>query len=133
MTSRLFVYGTLRSDVCNSMFHLLAREATFVGRGQVQGRLFNLGGYPGLVLCHDHGSWVQGEVYALANPAETLTRLDDYERCGPNDPEPHQYERVEKDVLLESGANDRAWVYVYRGSTADTKQILSGDYLDEAP
>lgn len=49
MTNLLFVYGTLRKDVRNSMFHLLAREARFVGRARMQGLLFDLGDYPGLV------------------------------------------------------------------------------------
>ncbi|MGH9197662.1 MAG: gamma-glutamylcyclotransferase family protein, partial [Acidimicrobiia bacterium] len=66
MTRRgLFVYGTLRKDIRNSMFHLLAREATFVGGARAQGRLFHLGEYPGLVPSRAPGSWVHGEVYAL--------------------------------------------------------------------
>lgn len=132
MTSRLFVYGTLRKDTRNSMFHLLAREARFVGRAQVQGRLFHLGEYPGLVRSRDPGLWVHGEVYTLENPPENLARLDYYEGCGPNDPEPHEFERVEKDVVLESGERKNIWVYVYRGSTTDKKEILSGDYFKEA-
>ena len=114
------------------MFHLLARKARFVGRARVQGRLFHLGEYPGLVPSRDPGLWVHGEVYALENPPDTLARLDDYEACGPNDPEPHEFERVEKQVVLESGTRDNVWVYVYRGSTTDKKEISSGDYLKEA-
>ena len=132
MTSRLFVYGTLRKDSGNGVSHLLEREARFVGRARVQGRLFHLGEYPGLVPSRDPGLWVHGDVYALENPPDTLARLDDYEGCGPNDPAPHEFERVEKDVVLESGTRDNVWVYVYRGSTTDKKEILSGDYFKEA-
>ena len=102
-----------------------------VGRGRVPGRLFRLDGYPGLVLSGEPGRWVRGELYALEPPkelADTLTRLDDYEGCGPNDPRPHEYERVVLDVILESGGNESAWVYVYKGATANRQEILSGDY-----
>jgi gamma-glutamylcyclotransferase (GGCT)/AIG2-like uncharacterized protein YtfP len=132
MADRLFVYGTLRKDVRNSMFHLLAGEARFVGRARVPGRLLNLGEYPGLVPSTGSGGCVHGEVFALDDAARTLARLDEYERCGPNDPKPHEFERVEVEVLLESGAAVNAWVYVYTGSTTDKQEILSGDYSDEA-
>ncbi len=132
MTRRLFVYGTLRKDGGTEMFHMLAREATFVGRARMQGRLYQLGEYPGLVPSRDPGSWVHGEVYALDNPTETLALLDDYEGCGPNDPQPHEFQRVEHDVVLESGEKDRVWVYVYRGSVSGKQEIMSGDYFKEA-
>ena len=138
MLNLLFVYGTLRKDVLNSKFHILAQQTPIVrlvGRGRVPGRLFSLDGYPGLVPSGEPGRWVRGELYALEPPKElvgTLTRLDDYEGCGPNDPEPHEYERVVLDVTLESGANKSAWVYVYKGTTANRQEILSGDYAEES-
>ena len=118
------------------MFHMLAQEAhqvTFVGHARIQGRLFDLGEYPGLVLSCDPGLSVRGEVYALTNPLETLSRLDDYEGCGPNDTTPHEFERVERDVVLDSGAISKAWVYAYRGSTANKREIVSGDYSSKTP
>jgi gamma-glutamylcyclotransferase (GGCT)/AIG2-like uncharacterized protein YtfP len=132
MPSKLFVYGTLRKDNRNSMSQLLAGKARLLGRARMQGRLFDLGEYPGLVLSRDPDSWVYGEVYALDNPDETLACLDDYEGCGPNDSVPHEFERIRNDVILESGERDIVWVYVYRGSTAGKREILSGDYLKEA-
>ena len=110
---------------------MLAQESKFVGHARIQGRLIHLGEYPGVVPSGDPARWVHGEVYALDNPSETLSRLDDYEGCGPHDPEPHEFERVEKDVVLESGASDKAWVYIFRGSTAKKREILSGDYSKE--
>jgi gamma-glutamylcyclotransferase (GGCT)/AIG2-like uncharacterized protein YtfP len=132
MTDQLFVYGTLRKDSQNSMFHLLAREARFVGYGRLQGRLFHLGDYPGVVPSNDPNSWVYGEVYALDNPSETLARLDDYEGCGLNDAPPYEFERVKETIVLESGGRDTVWVYVYKGTTADKQEICSGDYFKEA-
>ena len=132
MTNRLFVYGTLRKDSWNSMFHMLARDARFVGYARIVGRMYCLGEYPGLVPSRDPGCWVYGDVYALENPPKTLALLDDYEGCGPGDPEPREFEGAEHRVVLESGAEDNVWVYVYRGSTTDKQEILSGDYFKEA-
>jgi gamma-glutamylcyclotransferase (GGCT)/AIG2-like uncharacterized protein YtfP len=132
MDDRLFVYGTLRQGDRGGMYHLLANRVRLLGTGRVRGRLFDLGAHPGLVPSPEAGSWVRGELHLLEDPAGTLVRLDEYEGCGPRDPEPHDFARVEQDVLLDSGEWSVAWVYVYTGSTADRLEILSGDYLDRA-
>ena len=136
MLDRLFVYGTLRKDVRNSKFQMLEQEAgevTFSGTARIRGWLFQLGNYPGLVLSDDPGEWVRGEVYVLTRPGETLSRLDDYEGCGPNDTQPYEYERVAAEIVLDSGSRERAWVYVYKGSIAGRREIASGDYGMEEP
>lgn len=127
MSEWLFVYGTLRKDTANSMHHMLGRGATFVARARARGRLYDLGEYPGLVAS-DAGTWVHGDVYELADPRTALARLDDYEGCGPDDAKPHEYERVRCEVLMETGAREIAWVYVYRGTLAGKREIPSGDY-----
>jgi len=132
MADRLFVYGSLRRDVRNSVFHLIGDEATFVGLGRVCGRLYDLGEYPGLVPSSDRESWVHGELYEVDHPSNTLARLDDYEGCGPRSPRPHAFERVTLEVVQESGALEKAWVYVYRGATLGRRRIVSGDYSDDA-
>ena len=132
MTNRLFVYGTLRKDVPNSTFQMLERDARFVGYARIMGRMYSVGEYPGLVPSRERGYWVHGEVYALENPPKTLALLDDYEGCGPEDPEPHEFERAEHTAVLESGVEDNVWVYVYRSSASDRQEILSGDYFKGA-
>jgi gamma-glutamylcyclotransferase (GGCT)/AIG2-like uncharacterized protein YtfP len=132
MDDRLFVYGTLRKGGRGGMHHLLVDHARFLGNARVRGRLFDLGAYPGLVPSPEAGSWVRGEIHLLLDPADTLARLDEYEGCSPRDLEPHEFARVEGDVLLDSGERSVAWVYVYTGSTANRREILSGDYLGRA-
>jgi len=126
----LFVYGTLRRDSPNSRHAMLARAARLVGRARMRGRLYQLGGYPGLVPAPDAERWVQGEVYELTDPEALLARLDEYEGCGPRDPEPHEYERVRAEAWMASGAREEAWVYVYRGPLSEKREIVSGDYCE---
>ena len=130
MTQHLFVYGTLRRDIRNSMFHLLARHAQFVGHARIRGRLCDLGDYPGVVLSIDEDRWVHGEVYALDNENEVLARLDEYEGCGPQDPPPHEFERIACEITLDDGKTTRAWVYEYKGECEGKQEIASGDYFE---
>jgi gamma-glutamylcyclotransferase (GGCT)/AIG2-like uncharacterized protein YtfP len=127
MTTQLFVYGTLRKDSRNSMHHLLAHGATFVGHARMRGHLFDLGEYPGFVPSDTELAWVHGEVYALASAA-MLARLDAYEGCGAEDPGPHEFERLGRAALMESGASAQVWVYVYTGPVRGKPVIVSGDY-----
>lgn len=130
MTQRIFVYGTLRKDSRNSMFHLLARHAQFLGHARIRGRLYDLGEYPGVLLAANQNRWVHGEVYCLNSADEVLTRLDEYEGCGPEDPKPHEIERVMGDALLDDGRTTRVWIYVYRGTLEGRQEIPSGDYFE---
>ena len=95
----------------------------------MQGRLYRLDGYPGLKLSPSAEDWVTGEVYLLSDPEATLRSLDAYEGCGPEDPEPHEYERVEACALLEDGRTMDVWAYVYQRSVAENRRIESGDFL----
>jgi gamma-glutamylcyclotransferase (GGCT)/AIG2-like uncharacterized protein YtfP len=132
MSARLFVYGTLRRDCRNRMHHMLAGDTKYIGHARMRGRLVQIrgepGGYPGLVSATGERAWVRGEVYFMENPAHVLARLDDYEGCGPRDATPHEYERVQHEVILETGASVLAWVYLYTASIAGKVEILSGDY-----
>ena len=58
----------------------LGREARLIGEASIEGRLYSLGRYPGLVEAADRESRVHGEVFALNSPAASLAWLDAYER-----------------------------------------------------
>jgi gamma-glutamylcyclotransferase (GGCT)/AIG2-like uncharacterized protein YtfP len=104
-----------------------------MGAGTVPGRLYDLGAYPGMVDAADEGERVRGEVYELDEPEATLTALDRYEGCGPEDPRPWLYERQLAAVTLDGGGRLSAWVYLYRGPLTGARHILSGDYLPTLP
>lgn len=74
----VFVYGTLRHGECNDI-NRLSPPPVFVGTAEVPGRLFHLGGYPGLAL--GEGGPVKGEVYAIEPALEVV--LDRIEEVRP--------------------------------------------------
>lgn len=130
----LFVYGTLRAGARHPMHALVSQGGQSLGAGRVQGRLLRVDWYPGLVLSGPTG-WVLGEVWRLRD-ATVLEPLDRYEGCGPEDPRPHEYDRVRVQVQMADGSRRQAWTYVYRGSQRDCEDIPGGDWLardDDGP
>jgi gamma-glutamylcyclotransferase (GGCT)/AIG2-like uncharacterized protein YtfP len=71
--TRIFVYGTLKRGGSN---HAWLRDQTFIAeaRTQPQFRLFDLGGYPGLVADPQDGLAVEGEIWEVDDAS--LARLD---------------------------------------------------------
>lgn len=125
----IFVYGTLRRDPTHDLYHLLARHGRFIGDARVQGRLFDLGAYPGMAL-DDTNGFVTGELYEVAvNWPSVIARLDEYEGCSSNDAEPHEYRRELVQALRPSGEPVRAWAYVLNRDPQGLPVIESGDYL----
>ena len=76
MSTLLFVYGTLKRGCSNH--HQLA-DQTFVGVARTRPgfRLYDYGGYPGIVVNPQDETGVFGEVWAVDDAA--LERLDRFE------------------------------------------------------
>ena len=66
-TRHVFVYGTLRRGERNDIARYRPRPL-FVGEASVDGRLYDLGAYPGIVL--GTGGLVVGEVYRITAGVE---------------------------------------------------------------
>jgi gamma-glutamylcyclotransferase (GGCT)/AIG2-like uncharacterized protein YtfP len=127
MNPHLFVYGTLLSGARHPVGERLRRAARLIDEASIQGRLYRIGPYPGLVETPAEGDIVHGEVYVLHNPAAALQWLDAYEGIRPGNPA--EYERVERKVHLASGATLGAWVYLYRRSLGPRRPIPGGRWL----
>jgi gamma-glutamylcyclotransferase (GGCT)/AIG2-like uncharacterized protein YtfP len=125
----LFVYGTLRRDSNNEMFHLLARFADFVDCATYQGKLYIIEDYPGVIPSEYSLDIVHGEVYKLRNQNMVLPLLDKYEECGSDFPEPTEYIRKIQPVRLRKGEIISAWIYIYNRSTDMLNEVPSGDFL----
>jgi gamma-glutamylcyclotransferase (GGCT)/AIG2-like uncharacterized protein YtfP len=119
-TDLLFTYGTLMRGF--RLHRLLDGRAAYLGRGQVAGRIVDLGSYPGAVP--DPDRHLHGEIYRVADPA-LWGRLDSAE--GP------QYHRREVTVRSEDGREQAASIYWYIGPLDRGVPIPGGDYRAHAP
>lgn len=124
----IFVYGSLRSEFSSPARSVLKKHAEFVGEATFQGKLYKIVWYPGVIESDDPDEIVVGEVYRLKNKELVLTKLDRYEGCSPADPQPHQFTRKEKKVILQTGEDFLAWVYLFVSDISGKKQIHSGNY-----
>jgi gamma-glutamylcyclotransferase (GGCT)/AIG2-like uncharacterized protein YtfP len=125
----LFVYGTLRRNTRIKMAGLLDKRAAFISYASFQGKLYNIGNYPGVVPSDKLTDRVQGELYRLRNPVLLLARLDKYEECGPDFPEPTEYIRKIQCVRLQGGKAIPAWVYLYNWPMDTLELMPSGNLL----
>jgi gamma-glutamylcyclotransferase (GGCT)/AIG2-like uncharacterized protein YtfP len=117
----LFVYGSLRKAMNHPLHFLLERYAGFVGSGVFQGRLYDLGRYPGAVPSKANTDRVVGEVYRFAGSEEILKVLDNYEG--------HRFRRARVPIVLENNENISCWIYLYARRVSRRARISSGDYI----
>lgn len=135
MQDLIFVYGSLLTRAAHPMGDKLRREATLVGAASIQGRLYRVSWYPGVVLSDNPADHVYGEVYRLAEPLASLRWLDEYEGITPGPTgvaESDQYERRIVRVRLESGEPLDAWMYLYRRPVTDLERVASGHWATDA-
>lgn len=127
----LFVYGTLRKGSNHAMQRVLAQHSQYFGDGQIDAELFDLGSYPGIMLHPIGYRRTLGDLIALnsGEEMEILALLDEYEGCGPYDPEPHEYRRQRVRITNSHGDNVEAWAYVLQTLPSTAVLIPSGDFL----
>jgi gamma-glutamylaminecyclotransferase len=116
MNTLLFAYGTLKRGCSN---HAQMAGQTFLGPAQtVPGfRLYNVGGYPGLVIKPDDPGSVIGEVWSV--DPEGLQRLDVFEGV-----QEGLYRR-ERVPLLRPFADRAVEAYVYPHSITGRAEVGS--------
>lgn len=129
MGEQLFVYGSLRRVFNHPMHRLLAAESRYVGEATLQGKLFSLYAYPGVVTSVDPADQVRGELYELLAPERILPALDAYEDYLPGQESGSLYLRQCHPVRMLADARViTAWVYVYNQTTQGLSRVLSGDW-----
>lgn len=133
MEEYLFVYGSLKSESGNTlsvidknMHSLLAKHSRFMGKATCRGKLYLINNYPGVVLSNAKSNIVYGEVYKILD-SSILSRLDKYEECSPDFPEPTKYKREKCNVYI-GGKVITSWIFIYNRSVRDKKEIKSGKW-----
>ena len=125
----LFVYGTLLRAYDHPMARLLAEHADSVGEATCCGRLYQIRHYPGLIASTDPDDRVFGELFRLRETEGLLAKLDEYEGCGPDAPQPTLYVRVARPITLPDRTEVAAWVYLYNRPVQGLQRIASGRFL----
>lgn len=123
MSVHLFVYGTLMLHD-NPLGRRLALSAEAIGKGTVEGILYDTGEYPALV---PGSGLAHGMVYAFDDP-ELLSTLDEYEGVGPDEEQPNLYLRQTVKVTTDRKILS-AWAYIYNRPVDALKVIARGHYL----
>lgn len=129
-TRFVFVYGTLMKGFEDDWQK--SAGASFVGRGKIKGKLYDLDEYPGAVCApRNSQDFVNGELYELRDPTAATRILDDYEEFLPLLPDKSLFVRAAVPVWLEDRRREHAWVYFYNRPVDKARLIASGDYRDK--
>lgn len=137
MNPYLFVYGSLMNTIQSSIARFLQDNSIFIGEGYVQGYLYDLGHYPGMVADKNASGKVVGHIFQLKEPEKVLPVLDEYEAIGEQFSQYEEYVRKEVPVLLSESENVgkeketmQCWAYLYNLPTEHLRSIPSGNYLE---
>jgi len=124
----VFFYGTLMAGFDRRRRASLDAKLTYLGRGSIQGWLFDLGLYPAAIPASDGRVW--GEVYEVADSAAVLAVLDEIEGFRSDDSDRSLYVRSSVPVTMPDGTERIAWAYFYNAPLGQAERIPSGDYLE---
>jgi len=102
--NRIFVYGTLKRGLSNHSY-LAGQHFVSDARTQPVYRLYDLGGYPGMVPSPKDGLSIEGEIWEIDGAC--LHRLDKLE-----DTDGGEYERT-RVALADPHADERIEGYLY--------------------
>lgn len=111
LIDKIFVYGSLRSDMFNYN-KLLNGKVSKVYKGTIKGRLFHLDnkGYPAVIPGNEN---IFGELMELKDFNKSLEELDELENYTEDNNENCEYLRKEVKVKLEDGSIEKAYYYEY--------------------
>ena len=128
MADLIFFYGTLMAGFDRRRRAGIDSKLTYIGRGSIQGSLFDLGIYPAAIPASEGRVW--GELYEASEAPVVLAALDEIEGYRPDDPDRSLYVRSRVPVTLPDGASRDAWAYFYNAPLGQAQRIASGDYLE---
>lgn len=128
MADLVFFYGTLMTPFNRTSRLTVDQHLNFIGRGSIEGALFDLGIYPAAVPSTDGRIW--GEIYEMTEPGAVLRALDELEGFRPDEQDASLYVRALTPVTTLEGITVDAWAYFYNAPLGRAQRIESGDYLE---
>ncbi len=121
-TKTVFVYGTLRRGQSNDIT-LLTPKAQWVGAAAVNGTLYHLGRYPGIILGGTQS--VVGEIWGISEQLEL--KLDEIEMLYPT--ATNEYFKKHISVECNGQLIDCIIYEINPAYTLDKPVIASGDWV----
>lgn len=113
------MYGTLRRGSAGSMSARFPKSK-FIAEAKVNGSLYDLGPYPGLLLDESNSSII-GEVYEVDD--ELLNQLDEFEASS-------NYARKQVEVSF-AGRRTKGWTYEPNPEFYRLEKLIpSGDWME---
>ena len=122
-----FLYGLLRVGSSNMPEDIdLIAGGEFLGAAFMQGDLYDVGGFPGIVKGRGN---VGGMLYRL-DDVSLVPAMDAFEDVVDDDPDSSMYQRIRKPLLDTEGMDTgkKAWVYWYNQSVEGFEKIEDGDW-----
>jgi gamma-glutamylcyclotransferase (GGCT)/AIG2-like uncharacterized protein YtfP len=130
MTDYLFAYGTLQPGLVPASMSNVAAKLTPIGKGFVQGVLYDLARYPGGIADAQSNSKIAGTVMELPDDEglvhDILGQLDAYEGFDPRSPDSSEYIREKQTVEVAEGRSLECWFYRYNLPVSPSMIIESG-------
>jgi gamma-glutamylcyclotransferase (GGCT)/AIG2-like uncharacterized protein YtfP len=127
-----FFYGLLKQGACGSPQGLdLVGSGKFLGAARINGRMYDLGGFPGIVKGgpHEKGE-CHGVLYRLDHSG-LAADMDAFEDILLHDHEASLYRREKVIAQTEIGPVS-AWVYIYNQPVREASHVPNGDWPLEA-
>ncbi|MEY8443376.1 gamma-glutamylcyclotransferase family protein [Lactococcus ileimucosae] len=133
MLNKVFVYGSLRTDMFNYDKYLKG-EVLESYPGKIKGSLFHIEnkGYPAII---EGNSEILGEIFILRDFPKNIVVLDEMENFFPDNRDESEYLRCTSLAQLSDGQKEEVYYYHYNSTAAvNTKDQLipvdSGDWLE---
>ncbi|WP_251711774.1 gamma-glutamylcyclotransferase family protein [Lactococcus ileimucosae] len=133
MLNKVFVYGSLRTDMFNYDKYLKG-EVLESYPGKIKGSLFHIEnkGYPAII---EGNSEILGEIFILRDFPKNIAVLDEMENFFPDNRDESEYLRCTSLAQLSDGQKEEVYYYHYNSTAAvNTKDQLipvdSGDWLE---
>ncbi len=101
---------------------ILCTHARRAGPASMQGRLYAVSWYPGLVSGRSRIERVTGDLWRIRDRSTLFAALDDYEG--------REYARVRRVARTSTGAKVGAWAYIYAADLQGAPRIGSGDFVE---
>ena len=130
---RLFVYGTLKWEMIDSVMPQVVPYLNYETNGYVAGKLFDVDHYPGAVPASSVRYKIFGQLLSVKTGFERyiFQTLDEYEGCDETNVANSLFRREKTKVYINNIDSLEAWIYWYNRPVSRLTEITGGIYSKE--